>query len=152
MIFDRDTTEPVALFTLTDDTYAFVPNILFDDTQLSVQVLRPGDVTFSSLSLVAGTAGTYIPDSWVYVSRGVYQLCLDPQWVVPGQYAIVDVQYVGCPLLRMTMEFTGSPSLSVTQEETLGKTLKEGGTYTFVNVETAQDSTIRFDPLPEPQV
>lgn len=93
MIVDRDATEVILLVKLVDLQNVAITGVAHNDASLALEYMQPGDTGFSTLSLVAGTLGTYISASWVEVGGGIYQFCAPDTFVVAGKYTTIKITY-----------------------------------------------------------
>jgi len=72
-------------------------DIAFDNTDLSIAYRVEGQATFTALTLVAGTIGTYLSSSFVREAVGSarYQVCWPAAAVVSGSKTTVRITYDG---------------------------------------------------------
>ena len=108
MIVDRDAQDLILLLRLTDTENQPITGAAFDDVDLSLEYMQPGDTGFSSLTLNSGTVGTYSSASWVEVGSGIYQFCPPNTMVVAGSYVVLKVTYSIYPAIFDTLMFTGN--------------------------------------------
>ena len=111
MIVDRSTTNLIATFRFLDDLDAPIPSLVWNDGTISIGYKLHGDATWTELTLVAGTLGTWISSGFVEDSggNGLYELGIPNAAKVQGkrtywrfkqglnQYRYDAIDYVAIP-------------------------------------------------------
>ena len=70
-----------------------VTGLAHNTATLAVRYMRPSDTSWQTVSLVAGTIGTYTANSWKEIGGGWYQLCLPNAAIVPGERTDIEIAY-----------------------------------------------------------
>lgn len=112
----QDATEVILFLQLNDDTDSNDPivDVLFSDASLSVKKIQPGDTSLQTVTLVGGAVGSYLANSWVHVSDGLYQFCPPDSWIVAGSFTVVEFQYAAHRPQRDIIEATAGGATTTT--------------------------------------
>ncbi len=78
---------------LRDDDDDPLPNIAFNNADLVVRYRRPTDTAWQTITLVAGTAGSYTERGWIGIGGGWHELGLPDAAIVPGERTDLEVTY-----------------------------------------------------------
>jgi hypothetical protein len=78
---------------LADNNGDAIVGVAFNSSLLKIEFLRSTDQSYQVLNLIAGSIGTWSPDSWVELGSGVYQLCLRDTLFSPGQSLGLRITY-----------------------------------------------------------
>ena len=68
-----------------DDAEQPVTGITFNGGSLEITKRGPSDIAWLPLTLVAGSVGSYVSNSWIEVGAGLYQFCPANDIIEPGQ-------------------------------------------------------------------
>ena len=100
MLFESDATSLILRLLLIDDAGDPVTGVAFDDGDLSLSYLLEASGAWVTPTLVSGTAGVYLANSWVEIGGGLYQWCppaavvvADTTTLIRATYAANDPQY-----------------------------------------------------------
>ncbi|MCC9603516.1 hypothetical protein LOC67_23450 [Stieleria sp. JC731] len=93
MQVDRDATELILFIKLVDDSNDPIEDVEYDDTDLVIKYIQPGDSAFTTVTLVEGTLGAYVANSFVQVTSNIYQFCPPDSWVVDGSFTMIQLTY-----------------------------------------------------------
>ena len=87
MIVDRSKTDLIASFRFLDDLNAPIPSLVAADGTISIGYKKNGATTWTDLTLVTGTLGTWIENGFIEDSggNGLYELSLPNASSIPGQ-------------------------------------------------------------------
>lgn len=102
----KDATSVILWAELVDEQNDPLSGITYDDSDLSVYKLQPGDTALQAVTLVEGTVGTYLENSWIEIGDGLYQFCPPDSWVVENQSTLVEFSYPGIREQRDLIEAT----------------------------------------------
>ncbi len=125
MIVDRDATSVILLLRLVDTENQAITGVAFNDTDLALEYMQPGDSGFSALTLTSGTLGAYSSASWVEVGDGVYQFCPPDSFIVSGSFVTIRASYSIFPSIYDTLMATGNAgqvTIDMAQSTPLGST------------------------------
>lgn len=114
---------------LVDDANDPVTGIAFDDVDLQMSYLLEASDTWVSPTLVSGTAGTFLANSWVEIGSGIYQWCPPNAVVVQGSTTLIRATYSSYQAQYDTIE---SRLLTATELSTLIVSVSD-------NIQQAQD-------------
>jgi hypothetical protein len=78
---------------LLDDAGSPITGVAFSDSNLTVSYLLETGTSYIPTVLFAGTAGTYLSDSWVEIGDGIYQYCLPNAAIVANTATLLKVRY-----------------------------------------------------------
>lgn len=83
MIVTQNATELILLVKLVDSVGDPITGI--SESGVVMESLSYGDATWQTVTLVAGTAGTFVSNGWVELGSGEYQFCPANSLVVSGR-------------------------------------------------------------------
>lgn len=106
----KDATDLLLWVELVDENNDYISNVAYDNSDLVFKKLSVGDSSFQTVTLVEGTVGTYLENSWVEISGGLYQFCPPNSWIVENQATLVQVEYPGVRDQRDLIEATAGGS------------------------------------------
>ncbi|MCM2369635.1 hypothetical protein [Aporhodopirellula aestuarii] len=114
MIIDRNETQPRLVIQILSSTGSRDPitGITYDDVDLAVSELRPSASSWSTVTLVSGTVGTYLANSFAEIGDGLYQVCLPSASVSAGDTTHIRVVYAANDPQYGTMTATGGTDVS----------------------------------------
>ena len=88
MLFDRTETQPLETVSIYDDAGEPITGIVDEgvvDEDLVVEIRLAGSAAWQTLTLTAGTVGTYAANTIAELGGGDYQLCLPASAIVSGK-------------------------------------------------------------------
>jgi uncharacterized phiE125 gp8 family phage protein len=95
MLVPSTTTNLLISIHVNDDAGDPVLALAFDTAGLVVGYRREADATYQTITLVAGTVGAYLENSWAEVGLGEYQLCLPNAALEAGKVTKIKVETTG---------------------------------------------------------
>ena len=95
MLFSSDAASLIQVLRVVDSSDSAVTGIAFDDADLQVSYKLQAGSAFVSPTLVEGTIGTYLANSWVEISDGLYQWCPPAAAVVANTSTVLRLTYDG---------------------------------------------------------
>lgn len=93
MLFPKDATSLILKVGLFDDSDDPVTGIAYNDADLAVSWMLQTGTAFATATLVDGTIGTYLANSWKEIGNGIYQWCPPAGAIVSGQKTLVKIAY-----------------------------------------------------------
>lgn len=154
MIVDRDATSVILLLRLVDTENQGITGVAFDDTDLALEYMQPGDSGFATLTLTSGTLGVYASASWVEVGDGVYQFCPPDSFIVSGSFVTLRASYSVYPSIYDTLMATGNAgqvTIDMAQATPAGSTtgtqldaVNAGGTVSSPDTSAGSNTTAQW--------
>lgn len=93
MDFQTNASNLILRVRLKNDANVRITGIAFNDPDLAVSYSLESNSVWVTPSLVAGTLGTYIANSWVEIGNGLYQYCPPNAAIVANTCSLIRVVY-----------------------------------------------------------
>lgn len=78
---------------LVDNDDDPLPNIAYNNADLTVRYRRPTDTSWQTITLVAGTPGSWTANGWIGIGGGWHELGLPDAAIVPGGRTELEIVY-----------------------------------------------------------
>lgn len=92
-VADRTATNISELVLLLDDNGVPIVDVPFSSPQLSIQYKTATDSTWQTITLVAGSASTWISGGWIHLGEGIYNLGIPNEAIRPGGRINIRAKY-----------------------------------------------------------
>ena len=112
MLADRSQTDLIATIRFLDDSNAPIPDIVWNDGTLSVGYKLHGDTTWTNLSLVQGTLGTWTSSGFIQDSggNGLYELGIPNAAKIAGKRTLWRFKQGGHRFRYDSIDYVAIPS------------------------------------------
>jgi len=121
MLFPKDATNLILNVRLATDGETPITGVTYDSANLSVswRLHTATGTSFTSPTLVEGTLGTYIANSWKEIGSGLYQYCPPNSAIASGGTTVLKVVYGSNQPRLDSLEFRlpSYTSTAITQED-----------------------------------
>ena len=93
MIADRTANNIILKVELRDDAGQPITGVLFSDVNLTLELWANESTAWGLRTLVDGTLGTYLSDSWKEIGEGLYEYGFPNSFIQPGQRVDLRLKY-----------------------------------------------------------
>jgi hypothetical protein len=99
-------TDVIVPLTPIDSDGAAITGLAFNSADLTIEYMKAGQTSFTEITLVTATVGTYTSSGFVEIDGGIYELGLPSAAVNPGSYTLLRFTYDTNPAQPSTILFT----------------------------------------------
>lgn len=137
----RNASSVRARILLLDAVNAPITGKAFDDVDLELEILAHDGVGYSAQTLVEGTVGTYLSNSWIEIDGGTYEYGVPNGSIVKDKQTVIRARVGSAPWRYLSIEVTAFDETDLTAINDAIAAITTATSSTTTVIQTDQSST-----------